>query len=91
MIFGIYLLGFLLVPILAPYVIIFGRLDIILKNSRTSFYLFYSFSFNFIVLRSRATSIWYQSINSIRDQVIIFVLRQKQIRSVRDIKSNHDR
>ena len=78
-------------PILAPYVIIFGRLDIILKNSRTSFYLFYSFSFNFIVLCSRDTSIWYQSITSIRDQVIIFVLRQKQIRSGRDIKSNHDR
>ena len=66
MIVGIYLLGFLLVPILAPYVIIFGRLDIILKkNSRTSFYLFYSFSFNFIVLRSQATSIWYQSITLI--------------------------
>ena len=78
-------------PILAPYVIIFGRLDIILKNSRTSFYLFYSFSFNFIVLCSRDTSIWYQSITLIRDQVIIFVLRQKQIRLGRDIKSNHDR
>ena len=53
----------------------------ILKNSRISFYLFYSFSFNFIVLRSRATSFWYQSIISIRDQVIIFVLRQFRIRA----------
>ena len=57
-------------PINSTYVIFFGRLDIILKNSRTSFYLFYSHSFNFIVLRSRATSIWYQSLTMIRDQVI---------------------
>ena len=33
-----------------------GRLDIILKNSRISLYLFIRFLFNFIVLRSRATS-----------------------------------
>ena len=35
---------------------------------RISFSFFYSFSF---ILRSRATSVWYQSITSIRDQVII--------------------
>ena len=34
---------------------------------RISFSFFYSFSF---ILRSRATSVWYQSITSIRDQVI---------------------
>ena len=38
-----------------------------------SFRFFYSLSF---ILRSRATSVWYQSITSIRDQVIIFVLHQ---------------
>ena len=32
-----------------------------------SFRFFYSFSF---ILRSRATSVWYQSLTSIRDQVI---------------------
>ena len=53
---------------------VFGRLDIILKNSGTLFYLFYLFSFNFIVLRNRVISIWYHNITSIRDQVIIFVL-----------------
>ena len=38
---------------------------------RISFRFFYSLSFfNFIILRSRATSVWYQSITSIRDQVI---------------------
>ena len=39
-----------------------------IEKFRISFRLFYSFSF---ILRSRATSIWYQSITSIRDQVII--------------------
>ena len=34
---------------------------------RISFSFFYSFSF---IFRSRATSVWYQSITSIRDQVI---------------------
>ena len=47
-----------------------GRFDIILKNSRILFYLFCSLSFNFIILRNRATSIWYQSLTLIRDQVI---------------------
>ena len=39
-----------------------------------SFRFFYSFSF---ILRSRATSVWYQSITSIRDQVIplLFLIR----------------
>ena len=41
-----------------------------------NFVLFICFLLNFIVLRSRDTSIWYYSITSIRDQVIIFVLRQ---------------
>ena len=48
----------------------FGRLDIILKNSITSFYLFVRFIFNFIILRSRVTSIWYQSMTSIRDKLL---------------------
>ena len=47
-----------------------GRLDILLKNSRTLFYLFVRFLFNFIIICSQATSIWYQSLTSIRDQVI---------------------
>ena len=38
-----------------------------IEKFRILFSLFYSFSF---ILRSRATSIWYQSITSIRDQVI---------------------
>ena len=63
-------------PIKAPYVIVFGRFDIILKNSRISFYLFICFLLNFIILRSRAISVWYQSMTSIRDQVIILVLHQ---------------
>ena len=40
---------------------------------RISFSFFYSFSF---ILRSRATSVWYQSITSIQDQVVILVLHQ---------------
>ena len=38
-----------------------------IEKFRISFSLFYSFSF---ILCSRATSVWYQSITSIRDQVI---------------------
>ena len=53
----------------------------ILKNLRTSFYLFYSFSFNFIIFRSRATLSWYHNITSIQDQVIIFVLHQFGIKA----------
>ena len=42
-----------------------------IENLRILFRFFYSFSFfNFIILRSQATSFWYQSITSIRDQVI---------------------
>ena len=52
-----------------------------IEKFRISFRLFYSFSF---ILRSRATSVWYQSITSIRDQVIIFVLHQFGITSIRD-------
>ena len=48
---------FLLVPINSTLCYCFGRFDTILKNLRTSLYLFYSFSFNFIIFRSRATSI----------------------------------
>ena len=47
-----------------------------IENLIISFRFFYSLSF---ILRSRATSIWYQSITSIRDQVIIFVLRHGDI------------
>ena len=41
-----------------------------IENLRTSFCLFCSLSFSFIVICSRATLIWHQSIISIRDQVI---------------------
>ena len=51
-----------------------------IENLRISFRLFYSLSFfNFIILCSRATSIWYQSITSIRDQVIILCSRAASI------------
>ena len=39
---------------------------------RISFNFFYSFSF---ILHSRATSVWYQSLTSIRDQVIYFCFK----------------
>ena len=42
----------------------------ILKNLRTSFYLFYLFSFNFIIFGSRATLIWYHTITLIRDKLL---------------------
>ena len=42
-----------------------------IENLRISFRLVYSLSFfSFIIIRSRATSIWYHSLTSIRDQVI---------------------
>ena len=44
-----------------------------IEKFRISFRFFYSFSF---ILRSRAISVWYQSITSIRDQVIILVLHR---------------
>ena len=47
-----------------------------IKNLIILFHLFYSFSFFNFILRSRATSIWYHNITSVRDQVIIFVLYQ---------------
>ena len=43
-----------------------------MKNSIISFYLFVCFLLNFIIFRSRTTSILYHSITSIEDQVIIF-------------------
>ena len=43
---------------------------------RISFSFFYSFSF---ILRSRVTSVWYQSITSIQDQVIIPIIEQNFI------------
>ena len=48
----------------------FGRLNLILKTQEFRSIYFIRFLFNFIVICSRATSIWYQSITSIRDQVI---------------------
>ena len=36
-------------------------------------FLLFAFFFYFIILRNRATSIWYQSITSIQDQIIILV------------------
>ena len=65
---------------MVTYVIIFGRFDIILKNLKFSFYLFICFFLNFIIFRNRVTSIWYHSIISIRNQVIILVLRHIFIR-----------
>ena len=41
-----------------------------IENLITLFCLFCSLSFNFIVIYSQATLIWYHSIISIRDQVI---------------------
>ena len=43
----------------------------ILENREFHYVYLVLFIFNFIFLCSRATSIWYQSLTSIRDQVII--------------------
>ena len=59
-----------------------------IKNLRISFCLFHSlYFFNFIILRSRAILIWYQSITSIQDQVISiyfkFLIRDQSFLFVR--------
>ena len=46
----------IMIFVLAPYVLVFGKLNMILKNLRTLFYLFCSYSFNFIIFCSQATS-----------------------------------
>ena len=61
---------------------------IYIENLRISFRLFYSLSFfNFIILCSLVTSIWYQSLTSIRDQVISicfkFLIRDQSFLFVR--------
>ena len=61
--------------------IVFSIFDIILKNSKISFYLFVCFLLNFIIFGSRTTSIWYHNITSIQDHIIIFVLRQFGIKA----------
>ena len=45
-----------------------------IENLIISFYLFYFIFLNFIIIRTRGTSIWYQNITFIRDRVIILVL-----------------
>ena len=65
---------FLLMPINSTLCYYFWDRLIILKNSKTYFYLFYSLSFNFIIFCNRVASILHHSIISIRDQVIILIL-----------------
>ena len=56
--------------------------DLIYYWKLENFVLFNLFPFfNFIILHSRATSIWYQSITLIRDQIIILVLHQFDIKA----------